>query len=277
MSSLSDLFVSYKAISEPEITVPKYNFEVPLQNFVVPTSIQEKVDNVKTRMESPTFKWSSSNTEKTQYTSSSQESTSNDVLQQQSQTQSQNFSGKISDAMFENLLGVEGAHTANGKLIAKSERKNFGENFVTGPHGMVYKHIDAQGNLLKTPQSFKEGEAVSPQWARANARAYYDKQAQEWEKLLQGKQGVTQNRIDALVAATGGTAKAKKATQNFVLSHWGDWQAIEQHLRTHATTAAGNGKRMPGLVIRRQFEADWFKGEAKPYSWYQKNRKAFNA
>lgn len=84
MSNLSDLFVSYKAISEPEITVPKYNFEMPLQNFEVPASIQEKVDNVKARMESPTFKWSSGGTKEAPY---------NIIHSKQSDTQnSQNFS-----------------------------------------------------------------------------------------------------------------------------------------------------------------------------------------
>jgi hypothetical protein len=52
---------------------------------------------------------------------------------------------------------------------------------------MVYKHIDENGNLLKNPVSFKEGEHVDKDWAEKNARAYYNKRAKEWADLLRSK------------------------------------------------------------------------------------------
>jgi len=52
---------------------------------------------------------------------------------------------------------------------------------------MVYKHIDANGNLLKTIMPFKDGERVNKDWAEKNARAYYNKKAKEWSDLLKSK------------------------------------------------------------------------------------------
>jgi hypothetical protein len=52
---------------------------------------------------------------------------------------------------------------------------------------MAYKHIDEQGNLLKKIIHFKSGEKVTEDWARKNARAYYDKKAKEWKDLLDSK------------------------------------------------------------------------------------------
>ena len=181
----------------------------------------------------------------------------------------------ISDNMLDQLLKQEGKHsTSDGKLVAKAG-KQFGESFVTGPYGMVYKHIDENGNLLSKPVAFKAGETVSEEWARKNARAYYNKTAQEWKDTLKGE-NISQDELDALVSASGGTAKSKQALKEFVISHWDDKKAISDYLRNFATTAAGNHKRMPGLVLRRQQEADWFLGDKRDSTEYLKNRKLYN-
>ena len=177
----------------------------------------------------------------------------------------------ISDEMFENICGAEGS----GNFIAHAETKKFGEKFVTGPYGQVYKRIDEHGNPLKKILPFKEGERVDPVWAKMNAKQQYTERAQEWLKRLAGKPGLTQDRLDALVSTTQGTSKAKEACYKYITEHWGDWDKIVEYIKTHAVTAAGNGKVMPGLKLRRLFEAAWFQGDKKPFKWYQKNRKQF--
>lgn len=194
-----------------------------------------------------------------------------DVMPQQPK-QDKPIGDNISEDMFANLLKMEGAHAnASGRLVAHAEKKDFGESFVTGPYGMVYKY-DANGNNIG---GWKEGETTDEASARENARRSYLRRYKKWQQLLAGKEGVNQDRIDALVSASGGTAKATKRTEEFVLGHWGDWEAIDKFLRTHAVTAAGNGKVQPGLVLRRHLEADWFKGIHKDWRWYQHNRHQF--
>ena len=188
------------------------------------------------------------------------------------QTTNNSAKAKISDEMFQNLLGIEGSHTKNGMLMAHAENKKFGETFVTGPYGMTQKHIDKNGNLLKQPTSFKEGELVSKEWALANAHAYYDKQAAWWKQIL-GNRQVTQHQLDALVSASCGTQRSVRILKQFVLENWGNWDAIVKRWKSFATTSAGNGKVQPGLVTRRQFEANWFVGSNQPWSSYRTYRK----
>lgn len=173
----------------------------------------------------------------------------------------------ISDAMFQQLLYMEW----DQDFVAKSHGKKFWENFVTGPYGMVYKHIDESGNLLKNTVCFKEGEHVSKDWAEKNARAYYNKRAKEWADLLRSKwYKYSQDMLDALVSASWGTKKSVDRLKNFVLSHWDDKDAIFDFMSKFATTAAWNWKTMPWLVIRRDFEANWFRWNKEPMSEYQR-------
>ena len=173
----------------------------------------------------------------------------------------------ISDAMFQNLLHMEG----DQDFIAKSHKQKFWENFVTWPYGMVYKHIDENGKLLKNPVPFKEGEHVSKDWAEKNARAYYNKKAKEWADLLKSKwYKYNQDMLDALVSASWGTKKSVDRLKNFVLLHWNDKEAIYNFMSKFATTAAWNWKTMPWLVIRRNFEAHWFRWNKEPMSEYQR-------
>ena len=176
-------------------------------------------------------------------------------------------SDKISEEMFQQLLKMEGSQD----FVAKSHRKDFWENFVTWPYGMVEKHIDENGKLLKKTLPFKEGERVDKNWAEKNAKAYYDKRAKEWSELLKGRwYEYSQDMLDALVSASWWTTKSVTRLKNFVLSHWDDKDAIFNFMSKFATTAAWNGKTMPGLVIRREFEANWFKWNKEPLSDYQK-------
>lgn len=189
------------------------------------------------------------------------------VPQQQSSMDVSGAPGSnITDAMFKQICIMEGGKDKPAQVLSK----DFGETFATGPYGQVYKRIDANGNPLAKPIPFKAGEVVSDEWALANAKYTYQKRAKRWLQLLEGKPGLTQDKLDALVSGCGGTAQAKKTFENFVLSHWGDWDAICNFWRNHAITAAGNHKVQPGLVLRRQFEADWFMGKKGNFRDYQR-------
>lgn len=172
----------------------------------------------------------------------------------------------ISDAMFKQLLHIEGSQD----FVAKTHKKKFWESFVTWPYGMVYKHIDANGNLLKAIIPFKDGEHVNKDWAEKNARAYYNKKAKEWSDLLKNKwYKYSQDMLDALVCASGWTKKSQDRLKNYVLSHWGNEDAIYNFMSNFAITAAWNWKVMPGLIRRRKFEANWFKWNKQPLETYR--------
>ena len=172
-----------------------------------------------------------------------------------------------------NNLAIEGKHVHDsGDFVAKRETQ-FGEKFVTGPYGQVYKYIDEKGNLLSNPIPFKEGERVSPEFALANAQAYYEQKATRWLNLLEGKEGLTQDKLDALVSASGGTRKATQKLEEIVLNNWGNWQAIADKWKRFAVTAAGNGKVMPGLLSRRYWESEWFLGNKHPYQYWQQQQR----
>ena len=173
----------------------------------------------------------------------------------------------ISDAMFKQLLYMEG----DQDFVAKIHKQKFWENFVTWPYGMVYKHIDENGNLLRTPVPLKNGEHVGKDWAEKNARVYYNKTAKEWSDLLKSKwYEYSQDMLDALVSASWWTEKSVTRLKNFVLSHWDDKDEIFEFMSKFATTAAWNWKTMPWLVIRRDFEANWFRWNKEPMSEYQR-------
>lgn len=179
----------------------------------------------------------------------------------------QQWWAEISDAMFQQLLYMEW----NQDFVAKIHKSDFWEDFVTWPYGMVHKHIDENWNLLDKPTPFKEGERVSKEWAEKNARAYYNKRAKEWSDLLKEKwYEYSQDMLDALVSASWWTEKSVKRLKEFVLSHWNDKDAIFNFMSKFATTAAWNWKTMPGLVIRRDFEANWFRWNKEPMSEYQR-------
>ena len=178
---------------------------------------------------------------------------------------SQSWWDKISNWMFQELLKMEGSQD----FVAHAAPQ-FWEKFVTWPYGMVYKHIDTNGNLLNKPVPFTNGERVSKSWAENNARAHYDKCAKWWKKSLDEKWlKYNQNELDSLVSASWGTVASKKRLESYVLSHWSDKNAIFNYMSTFATTAAWNWKKMPGLVRRRKFEANWFKWNTQPFSSYR--------
>ena len=179
----------------------------------------------------------------------------------------QQWWAEISEEMFQQLLYMEW----DQDFVAKVHKNDFWEDFVTWPYGMVYKHIDENWNLLNNIVSFKDGERVSKDWAEKNARAYYNKRAKEWSDLLKSKwYKYSQDMLDALVSASWWTEKSVRRLKEFVLSHWDDKDAIFNFMSKFATTAAWNWKILRGLVIRRDFEANWFKGNKEPLSDYQK-------
>ena len=174
-------------------------------------------------------------------------------------------SDTISEEMFHELLSMEWSQN----FVAKIHSSKFWESFVTWPYGMVYKHIDENGNLLKTPTTFKDGEKVDPSWAKENARAYYNKKSKQWKQTLnQNGCKYNQDMLDALVSASWWTTASYNHLKKFVISHRNDKEAIYNFWLNFATTAAWNGNVMPWLVRRRKFEANWFKWIKKPFSSY---------
>lgn len=194
---------------------------------------------------------------------------------EESKENAQTWSDKISDEMFEQLLKMEWKHEKGGNTLVAWVGKQFWEKFATWPYGMVYKHIDENGNLLKKPVQFKAGEEVNADWALKNARACYDKRAKERKEDLEKKwHKYTQNELDSLVSTCGWTKKSSNSCRDFVLANWNDKNKVIEYIRTHSTTAAWNGKVMPGLVRRREFEAGWFSGIKKTFAEYKvKNKK----
>lgn len=176
-----------------------------------------------------------------------------------------NSPNTISNEMFKELLSMEWSQN----FIAKVHSSTFWESFVTWPYGMVYKHIDQNWNLLNTPTTFKDGEKVDPNWAKENARAYYNKKSKQWKQTLdQNGCKYNQDMLDALVSASWWTTASYNHLKNFVTSHRNDKEAIYNFWLKFATTAAWNGKVMPWLVRRRKFEANWFRWIHKPFSSY---------
>ncbi len=174
---------------------------------------------------------------------------------------------KISEDMFQQLLTMENSQD----FVAKVHKSKFWETFVTWPYGMVYKHIDAKGKPLEKPTGFKAWERTDPEWAKQNAKAYYDKRAQERKDLLNDKWcEYNQAQLDSLVSASWWTAASVERLQNFVLSHREKPAEISNFMSTFATKSAWNGQTQPWLVIRRQFESNWFNWIQKPFEEYQR-------
>ena len=170
---------------------------------------------------------------------------------------------KISEDMFQQLLIMEW-----GQWYKAQIHRKFKENFPTWPYGMVYKHIDQQWNLLKNIVPFKNWERVTKEWALKNAKAYYDKRAQERKDLLDWKWcKYNQNQLDSLVSASWWTENATNKLKSFVLWHRNDKNWIYNFLITFARTA--KWRIQWGLVARRKLEANWFMWTKKSYREYQ--------
>lgn len=177
---------------------------------------------------------------------------------------------KISEDMFQQLLIMEW-----GQWYKAQVHGEFWEKFPTWPYGMVYKHIDQQWNLLKNIVPFRNWERVSKERALNNARAYYNKRAQEWKALLDEKwYKYTQSQLDSLVSASWWTKKATNELKSFIL--WKDNKGknnrdnknkIYNFLINFARTA--KGVLQWWLITRRQLEANWFMWTKKSYREYQ--------
>lgn len=172
---------------------------------------------------------------------------------------------EISDRIFQQLLVMEG-----GQWYKASVHREFKEKFPTWPYWMVYKHIDSQGRLLKKEVPFRNWERVSKEWALNNAKAYYNKRAQEWKELLDWQWcQYNQAQLDSLVSASWWKQEPVKKLKNFVISHWNDKQAIFNYISNFAVTASG--KVLWWLVARRQLEANRFMWKTdKTYAEYQR-------
>lgn len=171
----------------------------------------------------------------------------------------------ISEDIFQELLAMEW-----WQWYVAQVHKKFWENFATWPYGMVYKHIDSQGNLLKKPIPFKEWERMTKQWALDNAKAYYNKKAREWAKNLKDAWcNYNQDQLDALVSASWWTVKSYERLKNFVLSHWNNLKEVFEFLKTFARRDS-KWNLLGWLIARRNLEANWFMWNTeKSYGEYQ--------
>lgn len=273
--NIGDLFVSYKQVSDKNSNVTEQTpeFTFPWDNNIPGFVNQEPSDDFSSFWNQLSFN-KYSDFQDFDFESDSSNQNFNfftNIQSEKDNSEKQDSSTKtkvngVSDFMFRNALYMEGSQGLTAKRLSY-----FGESFVTGPYGMT-QHFNKNG---KATRPFKNGETVSQEYALQNARNYYNGSANEWKRLLSGKSGLTQNKLDALVSASGGTAKSKKYLQKFVLTNWGNDEKIANFLRTFATTAAGNGEKQPGLILRRQYEADLFLGRARDFKWYQQNRKLY--
>jgi len=171
---------------------------------------------------------------------------------------------RISEDMFQQLLIMEWGQWY--KAVIHGE---FWERFPTWPYWMVFKHIDKKWNLLKDIVPFRNWERVSKEWALNNAKAYYNKRAQEWKELLNWQWcKYNQSQLDSLVSASWWKQKPVERLKKFVVSHWNDKRAIFNYISNFATTASWVVQW--GLVARRQLEANRFMWTKKSYREYQK-------
>jgi hypothetical protein len=172
---------------------------------------------------------------------------------------------KISEDMFKQLLIMEW-----GQWYKAQVHKKFREKFPTWPYGMVFKHIDQNWNLLKKIAPFKNWERVTREWALKNAKAYYNKRAQEWKNLLDWKWcKYNQDQLDSLVSASGWNQKPVERLKAFVVSHSNDKNAIFNYISHFATTSKWVVQWW--LIARRRLEANRFMWKTdKTYAEYQK-------
>lgn len=77
MSNINDLFVSYKVVDTPTITVPKFDDIVATNNMLANADLKTKVENVKSKLaESPVFQgWKMSQSTDTTYDTDKQTTT----------------------------------------------------------------------------------------------------------------------------------------------------------------------------------------------------------
>ena len=172
----------------------------------------------------------------------------------------------ISEDIFQQLLTMEWWQWYTAQV-----HKKYWENFATWPYGMVYKHIDDNGNLLKRPVPFKEWERTSQKWALDNAKAYYNKKAAERSKNLKAAWcKYNQNQLDALVSASWWTVKSYERLKNFVISHWNNLKEVFEFLKTFARRDS-KWNLLWWLIARRNLEADYFMWDTeKTYRDYQR-------
>ena len=172
----------------------------------------------------------------------------------------------ISEDIFQQLLTMEWWQWYTAQV-----HKKYWENFATWPYGMVYKHIDNNGNLLKRPVPFKEWERTSQKWALDNAKAYYNKKAAERSKNLKAAWcKYNQNQLDALVSASWWTVKSYERLKNFVISHWNNLKEVFEFLKTFARRDS-KWNLLWWLIARRNLEADYFMWDTeKTYRDYQR-------
>ena len=169
----------------------------------------------------------------------------------------------ISEEMLTELLSMEWTNN-----FTASKASKFGEDFPTWPYGMVYKWIDEKWKPLKTPINFIEGEKVSPEWAKKNARACHNFRAKARSKELKAAwYKYTQNQLDALTSARS-SWKAKENFQKVVMENRNNKDLILEYWKDHATRDRKGIVRW-WLVKRREFEIDRFKWDKRHYKDYK--------
>lgn len=127
MSDLSDLFVSYKVVNTPTVTVPKFDDTIVPKAMISQGDMKQKVENIKAKMEnSAAFQgWKSSGTaSKTTYETPTSTDSSSDYAESTPQLDKGTWKAEMyaaykrqgcSDLLARNLVGQDALETAWGK------------------------------------------------------------------------------------------------------------------------------------------------------------------
>ncbi len=184
LSKLKDLYISFKAVDIPEITVPKFDDSAIPEAMVVQGNLKTAVDNVKTKFEeSPTFKgWSSSKTADTS-TPTSTTKTSETTSSSTSSTSTADFIKK------EEGFRDHRYKDANGQSIGYGF---FGTTYYAGNH---ITREEADKVLDKIIKDQETNFAKYPVWNKLN-----DNQKTALHSYVYNVGSITKKLRDALIS-----------------------------------------------------------------------------
>lgn len=217
MSNINDLFVSYKRVEEPTITVPKYTPEAVPETMIRQGNLATRVQRVKERLQDKTpFTWKSGGAKEAPYT-----------IQQPSQQQPVQQSGQQpiqQDSSFKAPTG----NSWKSQMFAAYKRAGCSDQYarnLTGQDALETgwgKHIVGDFNYgnIKTGKSWSGRSKRAHDKREGSNDAYrsytsIDDYVQDKLRLLRDRYGMVGNEsaeqfTDKLVAGGYATAKDYK-------------------------------------------------------------------
>lgn len=198
-SSLGDMFVSYKRVDVPEVTVPTYDDTIVPLTMVAQGNFTKAVDNIKTKFsESPIFKFqytssgittttskdnkSQKNSTSTSQTSTAKKTPSMDRDAWKSQLYAAYKRAGCSDQFARNLIGKNALETRYGEVTAGTYNygniKDFSEeksnstqaydkveksNDYYVNYNSIDDFVEAELKLLKNPKKYNITGTETPQ------------------------------------------------------------------------------------------------------------------